>query len=77
MRKWTWQQIKSKIKNRSSINVWGSPNTLRDFLHVDDLADACVFLLKKKYFDSLINIGSGKEISILNLLILMKKIITI
>lgn len=49
------------------ISIWGSGTPLREFLHVDDLARACLFLMDKYSSDSHINVGSGKEISIMNL----------
>ncbi|MFM5923199.1 MAG: GDP-L-fucose synthase family protein [Novosphingobium sp.] len=49
------------------VSIWGSGSPLREFLYVDDLADACVFLMQH-YSDALhLNVGSGKEISILDL----------
>ena len=54
----------AKITNAPSVTVWGTGTPLREFLNVNDLADACVFLLKN-YSDGLpINVGAGKEISI-------------
>jgi GDP-L-fucose synthase len=47
--------------------VWGTGRVLREFLHVDDLADACVFLLRNYTDTRLINVGSGHEISIADL----------
>ena len=55
-----------KIKNKKSINVWGSGKVYREMIFVDDIADACVFFMKKKIKHSLINIGSGKDMTILN-----------
>jgi GDP-L-fucose synthase len=54
----------AKIANAPSVTVWGTGKPLREFLNVNDLADACIFLLKN-YSDSLpINVGAGIEISI-------------
>lgn len=54
----------AKQAGETSVTVWGSGTPLREFLHVDDLADALVFLLKN-YSDSLpLNVGSGVEVSI-------------
>ena len=66
---------KAKIKEVSSVEVWGSGNPLREFMYVDDLADACVFLAKN--YDSIepINVGSGLEISIKNFAFLIKQIV--
>jgi GDP-L-fucose synthase len=55
-----------KIKNKKSINVWGSGKVYREMIFVDDIADACVFFMKKKIKHSLINIGSGTDMTILN-----------
>lgn len=44
--------------------VWGSGNPRREFLHVDDLADACVFLMERGYDGPLINIGTGADVTI-------------
>jgi GDP-L-fucose synthase len=55
-----------KIKNKKSIEVWGSGKVYREMIFVDDIADACVYFMKKKTNHSLINIGSGKDMTILN-----------
>ena len=55
-----------KIKNKKSIDVWGSGKVYREMIFVDDIADACIFFMKKKTKHSLINIGSGKDMKILN-----------
>jgi GDP-L-fucose synthase len=55
---------KAKIKNKKEIILWGNGKTLRELIYVDDLAEACIFFMKKKTKHSLINIGSGTEKSI-------------
>ena len=55
-----------KIKNKKSIEVWGSGKVYREMIFVDDIADACVYFMNKKTKHSLINIGSGKHMTILN-----------
>tara|TARA_Y100000590_G_C15337708_1_gene870228 strand:+ start:77 stop:667 length:591 start_codon:yes stop_codon:yes gene_type:complete len=66
----------AKQKNQSQIVLWGSNKTKREFLHVDDLADACIMLMKKKYKKKdIINIGSGEEITISRLANMIKKVI--
>ena len=55
-----------KIKNKKSIDVWGSGKVYREMIFVDDIADACVFFMKKKIKHPLINIGTGKDMTILN-----------
>ncbi|MDZ7841302.1 MAG: GDP-L-fucose synthase [Gammaproteobacteria bacterium] len=50
-----------------TVTLWGSGRPMREFLHVDDLADACVFLLENDNPHDMVNIGSGEEVSILEL----------
>lgn len=57
-----------------SVTVWGSGNALREFMHVDDLADACLFLLQHYNIGGWINCGSGEEISVRDLAYLIKDI---
>jgi GDP-L-fucose synthase len=61
--------------NASSVTIWGTGNPRREFLHVDDLADACVFLMKNYDESEMINIGVGKDISIRELAELIKEIV--
>jgi len=67
--------IVAKRNGDPSIMLWGSGTPLREFLHVDDLADACLFLMNNYHQKGLINIGSGKELTILQLAQLIKKIV--
>ena len=53
-----------KIKNKKFLNVWGSGKPLRELIFVDDIADACVYFIKKKTKETLINIGTGKDMRI-------------
>lgn len=57
------------------VTVWGTGTPRREFLHVDDLADACCFLMQNYNEPGLINIGVGKDISIAELSGLIKKIV--
>jgi GDP-L-fucose synthase len=57
----------AKLRGDSTLTVWGSGKPLREFLHVDDLADAVVHLAKHHSGEEHINIGSGEEISIRDL----------
>lgn len=57
----------AKQEGRPSIEIWGSGSPRREFLHVDDLADACVFLMKHYSQDEHINVGSGSDVTILEL----------
>ena len=56
--------ILAKKNNESTVTIWGTGTPRRDFLHVDDLADACYFLLQNYNKQDLVNIGSGSDISI-------------
>jgi GDP-L-fucose synthase len=53
-----------KLKNKKSIEVWGSGKPLRELIFVDDIADACVYFMRKKIKYSLVNIGTGKDMTI-------------
>jgi GDP-L-fucose synthase len=57
----------SKLAGDSQAVVWGTGTPLREFLHVDDLAEACVFLMNNYSGEGHVNVGSGQEISTLNL----------
>ena len=65
----------SKENNHISVSLWGSGKPLRDFLFVDDLADAVIYTLENKLTDNLYNIGSGNEISIKELAKKIQKIV--
>lgn len=65
----------SKENNHVSVNLWGSGNPLRDFLFVDDLADAVIYALENRLTDNLYNVGSGSEISIKELAKKIQKIV--
>ncbi len=64
----------AKINNSNTIQIWGTGKPKREFLHVEDLASAIEFLLNREWSFELLNIGSGEEISIEDLSILIKKI---
>ena len=65
----------AKINNEKSVEIWGTGSPLREFLHVDDLAEACLFIMQNYNDKSFINLGSGKEISIKNLALMIKDIV--
>ena len=56
--------ILAKKNNEPSVTIWGSGTPRREFLHVDDLADACYFLLQNYNEQGLVNIGCGTDVSI-------------
>jgi len=54
----------AKVAGRRDVVVWGTGNPRREFLHVDDLADACLFLMERYDDDIHINVGTGEDVSI-------------
>ena len=64
-----------RSSNGSFVTLWGTGTPRREFLHVDDLADACVFLMNHYEDSQIINIGVGKDISISELADLIKDIV--
>ena len=67
--------IDAKNANSDFVTLWGSGTPLRDFMHVDDLSEAVIFCSEKFNENEHINIGSGQEISINNLAVLISKIV--
>ena len=65
----------AKKNNAATVTVWGSGKPLREFLHVDDMADACIFLMDNYNADGLVNVGTGKDLSIEELALLIKDIV--
>lgn len=65
----------AKIKGEKEVVIWGTGKPLREFLHADDLADACYYLMQHYNEAGLVNIGVGHDISIGDLAILVKKIV--
>lgn len=65
----------AKKKNENSVVMWGTGSPKREFLHVDDLADACYFLMENYNEKGLVNIGTGKDISIYELACIVKDIV--
>jgi GDP-L-fucose synthase len=62
------------VENKSEVVIWGSGNPKREFLHVDDLAGACFFLMQQYDGKEFFNIGTGQDISIKELALLIKEI---
>lgn len=65
----------AKINNKHEVVIWGTGSPKREFLHVDDLADACLFLMNNYNDGEIINIGTGEDITILELSKLIKKVV--
>lgn len=65
----------AKINNIEEVVIWGTGSSRREFLHVDDLADAAVWLLQNYNDKQFVNVGTGKDISIKELAILIKDVV--
>ena len=65
----------AKINNLSEVACWGDGSPLREFLYVDDMADACVFLMNNYSGNETVNLGTGKELTIKELTELVAKVI--
>jgi GDP-L-fucose synthase len=65
----------AKLNNSPEVTIWGSGSPKREFLHADDLADACVFLMNTYSEEGLVNIGTGEDISISNLALMIKEVV--
>ena len=65
----------AKVEGRRDVLVWGTGVSLREFLHVDDLAEACLFLMRNYSEDAHINVGCGEDISIADLAAVIRDIV--
>jgi GDP-L-fucose synthase len=65
----------AKQQRLGEVEVWGTGKPRREFLHVDDLADACVFLMQGEFAADMVNIGWGKDVSISELAALVARIV--
>jgi GDP-L-fucose synthase len=65
----------SKINNSPEVTLWGTGSPKREFLHVDDLADACVFLMNNYDGQQIVNIGTGEDLTIKELAEMIKDIV--
>lgn len=63
----------AKVDNAPAVELWGTGTPLREFLYVDDMADACVFLLEHYDGEQHVNIGTGKEVTIKELAKIVKQ----
>jgi GDP-L-fucose synthase len=64
----------AKMSGEPTVTIWGTGNPRREFLHVDDLASACYFLMKNYDDPKIINVGVGKDISIAEMAAVIKNI---
>lgn len=67
--------IEAKTNNQNKVSIWGSGMPRREFLFVDDLAEACLFLMQYYNDSETVNIGTGIDISIKELALTIKKIV--
>ena len=67
--------ITAKNNGDAVVTIWGTGSPLREFLHADDLADACLFLMETHNDSGLVNIGVGEDVSILDLAKMVKQIV--
>lgn len=65
----------ARENNDNTVTVWGSGKPLREFLHVDDMASACIFLMENYNEEGYVNVGIGKDLSIRELALLIKDIV--
>lgn len=64
----------AKRNNLNEIEIWGDGSPMREFLHVDDMADACCFLMENYDGEEIVNIGTGKDVTVLELANVMKEV---
>lgn len=65
----------AKVERRSSVEIWGTGSPRREFLHVDDLAEACFYLMQNYNEVEFLNVGTGEDITIKDLALLIKEIV--
>ena len=65
----------AKLSNDPCVSIWGTGNAMREFLHCDDMADACVFLMENYTSPDIVNIGTGLDMSIKDLAYLIKDVV--
>jgi GDP-L-fucose synthase len=65
----------AKLKGNSQVDLWGTGTPMREFLHVNDMADAVVFALENEFSDNLYNVGTGQDLTIKGLALLIQNIV--
>jgi GDP-L-fucose synthase len=63
----------AKVNHQKTVTLWGTGSPLREFLHADDMADACVYLMDRYNEAGIVNIGTGIDLSIKDLALLIKE----
>ncbi len=65
----------AKVENKESVEIWGTGTPKREFLYVDDLADACIYLMLNYNDSEIVNIGTGQDVTIAELAVGIKNIV--
>jgi len=65
----------AKEEGRATVEIWGTGTPYREFLHVDDFADACLFLMENYDEEEIVNVGTGKDITIRGVAELVQKVV--
>ena len=65
----------AKVTSTPEVSIWGTGSPLREFLHVDDLAEACLFLMNHYSSEKTINVGFGEDLSIKDLALMVKDVV--
>ena len=65
----------AKLEGKGSVEIWGTGTPKREFLYVDDLADACVFLMNNYSGSEIVNIGTGQDVTIAELAVGISKVV--
>ena len=65
----------AKVEGKDSVEIWGTGTPKREFLYVDDLADACVFLMNNYSGSEIVNIGTGQDVTIAELAVGISKVV--
>ncbi|MCK5857882.1 MAG: GDP-L-fucose synthase [Abyssibacter sp.] len=65
----------ARTSDDATVTVWGSGTPCREFLHVDDLADACIFLMRNYESEDIVNVGWGEDLSIAELATMVKEVV--
>ena len=65
----------AKQNGNPAVTIWGTGTPMREFLHADDLADACCFLMENYNQEGLVNIGTGEDVTITELALLIKEVV--
>ncbi|MBO0939358.1 GDP-L-fucose synthase [Fibrella sp. HMF5335] len=65
----------AKINNQPTVEIWGTGSPMREFLHADDLAEACIFLMNNYDGEQFVNVGTGEDVTIKELAELVKDVV--